>query len=73
MQQNALEKHMAPVTRTEQKAGSLVNVIENLTVRDSAGETKKSSKAQHIKSKAERPRGRTPVVNVMRELFLAII
>lgn len=44
--------------RTEQKTDSLVDVIENLTMKDSMVETKKSSKAEHTANKAERPKGR---------------
>lgn len=61
----AVDKQAVPVTRTEQKTDSLVKVMENLTVRDSAGETKKSSKTEQTKTKAEKPKGRTPVVDVM--------
>lgn len=60
MQQFAVDKQPVPGTRSEQRTDSLVSVIENLTVRDSAGETKKSSKAERTKTKAERPKGRTP-------------
>lgn len=65
MRQITVDKQPVPVKRTQQKTDSLVDVIENLTVSDSAGETKKSSKAERIKTKAERPKGRTPVVDVM--------
>lgn len=59
--------------RTQQKTDSLVDVIENLTVSDSAGEAKKSSKAERVKTKAERPKGRTPVVNVMMNFTASIL
>lgn len=72
VQQITVDKQTVPETRTEQKTDSLVNVIENLTVRDSAGETKKSSKAERTKTKAERPKGRTPVVDVMMDLTAII-
>lgn len=44
--------------RREQKTDSLVDVIENLTMKDSMVETKKPSKAEHTTNKAERPKGR---------------
>lgn len=72
MQQIAVDKQTVPVTRTEQKTDSLIHVIENLTMRDSAGETKKSSKAERNKTKAERPKGRTPFVDVMMDLTAII-
>lgn len=72
MQQIAADKQTVLVMRTEQKTGSLVDVIENLSVRDSAGGTKKSSKAERTKTKAERPKGRTPAVDVMMALTAII-
>lgn len=69
VQQIAVDKQPVPVTRTQQKTDSLVNVIENLTVSDSAGETKKSSKAERTKTKTERLKGRTPVVNMMMNFY----
>lgn len=72
MPQIAADKQTVLVTTTEQKAYSLVDVIENLSVRDSAGETKKSSKAERTKTKADRPKGRTPAVAVMMELTAII-
>ncbi|KAM9310006.1 inversin [Pholidichthys leucotaenia] len=42
------------VRREEEKQLSLVNVIENLSMNDSLEETKKFSKAEHMKSKEEK-------------------
>lgn len=53
-----VERQSFTLKRTEPKTDSLVDVIENLTMRDSLVETKKSSKAEHTTSKAERPKGR---------------
>lgn len=58
--------------RTEQKTDFLINVIENLTVREFAGETKKSSKDERTKTKAERIKGRTPAVGVTMDLLALI-
>lgn len=52
-----VDRHSFTLKRTEQKTDSLVDVIENLTVKDSMVETKKSSKAEHTTNKAERPKG----------------
>ncbi|XP_034409004.1 inversin isoform X2 [Cyclopterus lumpus] len=48
------EKRRVPVVRTEQEKLSLGNIIEDLSLNDSVGETKKSSKAERAKSKEER-------------------
>lgn len=64
----AADKQTGPVTRTEQKTGPSVSVTESPTVRESAGGTKKSSKTERAKTKAERPKGRTPDVDVRLHL-----
>jgi len=51
------EKRRVPVVRTEQEKLSLGNIIEDLSLNDSVGETKKSSKAERAKSKEERLKG----------------
>ncbi|XP_068592214.1 inversin [Cebidichthys violaceus] len=53
-QVSTAEKRRVPVVRTEQEMLSLVNIIEDLSMNDSVVETKKSSKAEHAKSKEER-------------------
>ncbi|TNN75668.1 Inversin [Liparis tanakae] len=50
----AAEKRRVPVVRPEQEKLSLGNIIEDLSLNDSVGETKKSSKAERAKSKEER-------------------
>lgn len=45
------------MVRAEQETISLVNIIEDLTMNDSAAETKKASKAERTKSKVERYKG----------------
>lgn len=58
-QQVTVDKQSSQILmRTEQKTDSLVDVIENLSMRDSMVETKKSSKAEHTKNKTERLKGR---------------
>lgn len=53
-----VDRQSFTLKRAEQKTDSLVDVIENLTMKDSLVETKKSSKAEHTTNKAERPKGR---------------
>ncbi|XP_059194644.1 inversin isoform X2 [Centropristis striata] len=48
------EKRRVSLVKTEQEKLSLVNIIEDLSMNDSAVETKKSSKAERTKSKEER-------------------
>ena len=56
-EQISAEKQRAPLERTEQEVISLVNIVGELTMNDSVVETKKSSKAEHNKSKVERHKG----------------
>lgn len=65
MQQVAVDNQRVPPMRTEQKADALIDVIENLTMTDPAVETKRPSKSERIKTKAERPKGGAPVADVM--------
>lgn len=58
MQHITVDKQSLPLKRAEQKTDSLVDVIENLSMKDSMVETKKSSKAEHTKNKAVRPKGK---------------
>ncbi len=64
------EKRRVPLVRTEQEKISLVNIMEDLAINDSVEETKKSTKAERIKSKEERHKG----INVQKFswLFLTI-
>nr|XP_046255816.1 inversin isoform X2 [Scatophagus argus] len=48
------EKRRVSLVRMEQEKTSLVNIMEDLSMNDSVEETKKSSKAEHTKSKEER-------------------
>lgn len=57
MQQVSAEKRRVSLVRAEQETISLVNIIEDLTMNDSAAETKKASKAERTKSKVERYKG----------------
>eukprot|EP00066_Takifugu_rubripes_P014703 XP_011603969.1 PREDICTED: inversin isoform X2 [Takifugu rubripes] len=54
-----VDRQSFTLKRTEQKTDSLVDVIENLTMKDSMVETKKSSKAEHTTNKAERPKDKS--------------
>lgn len=53
-----VDRQSFTLRRTEQKTDSLVDVIENLTMKDSTVETKKPSKAEHTTNKAEKSKGR---------------
>lgn len=57
VQQVSAEKRRVSLVRAEQETISLVNIIEDLTMNDSAAETKKASKAERTKSKVERYKG----------------
>lgn len=62
MQQISLvsgEKRKNSVVRADQEKPCLVKVMKDLSINDSAGETKKSSRAEQTKSKEERHRGTT--------------
>lgn len=52
-----VDRQSFTLRRTEQRTDSLVEVIENLTMKDSMVETQRPSKAEHA-TKAERPKGR---------------
>lgn len=71
VQRVPVDKQKGPVMRTEQRADSLV-VIENLTTRDAAVETKRSPNAERPKNKAERLKGPMPVVDLMTERLLLV-
>nr|XP_020462790.1 inversin isoform X2 [Monopterus albus] len=51
---SAAEKLKVSLVKVEQEKLSLVKIIEDLSLNDSVVETKKSSKAEHTKSKEER-------------------
>uniref|UniRef100_A0A3P8UNH7 Inversin n=1 Tax=Cynoglossus semilaevis TaxID=244447 RepID=A0A3P8UNH7_CYNSE len=54
------KRKTSPVKTGDQEQLSLVNMIENLSMKDSTVEKKKSSKSECVRSKEERQKGKTP-------------